>query len=546
MDLVRIEKKNIRFLYAYAIVAGAIGLVLPLGIQAVMGLVLGGNLSSGWLILVIVITLGTLIAGLTRLAQLSILEKIQQRLFVNVALDFSRKITLARGQKRKQNSLVEMSEKFLDVITVQKSFSKLVLDFSASVLEILFGIFLLVIYHPYFILFGFTVIFSVGLAIRLTWSRGIASARTESDYKFKTAYWIIEIAQNRTIFNLKSAKPFHLKKADENLQGYLRGRKDHFRILYSQAFIAVIFKVLLTTSLIILGSYLLVNESISIGQFLATEILIFTFLNAVEKLIVTVENIFDSGIALEKLGQVTDISEPLTSDEAETINTNSPVSISIINKKTNEIILEIEKGEKLGICGIPGTGRTQILRAFTGETHPEWKILMNKVPIENVNLRALGLNTGICLQSSDVFEGTLASNIALGEDINMEELAELSQILNLEKFIHSVPEGFLTQVDAQAGLPSNIQKKILLARALYGHPGLILLDDVWSVLNRNEIDNIMKYLNQIESTVIVVSNQMPVLKHLNRYCFMDQGEFTDLGKPDTSKITESMKQILWL
>ncbi|MFM7764719.1 MAG: hypothetical protein ACKO6I_03580 [Sphingomonadales bacterium] len=144
------ERRNIRFLYIYAILAGAISLIVPLGIQAIIGLVLAGKLSSSWFILIMLITLAILLAGLTGLAQLSILESIQSKLFVRTAFDFSQKLASASRSLRKYTSFVELSEKFLDIITVQKSFSKLLLSFTASLLEIIFGVVLLAIYHPSF------------------------------------------------------------------------------------------------------------------------------------------------------------------------------------------------------------------------------------------------------------------------------------------------------------------------------------------------------------------------------------------------------------
>jgi ABC-type bacteriocin/lantibiotic exporter with double-glycine peptidase domain len=197
--LVLEEKKNIRYLYIYAILSGAIGLMLPLGIQAIIGLVLSGRLSSSWYILVVFITLAVLISGLTKLAQMSILEAVQRKLFVKVALEFSQKLTGTSGILRKYPGLVELSEKFLDVITVQKSFSKLLLYFSASVLQITFGIVLLALYHPIFLLFGLLLITLVIISLKLNWNEGISSARNESDFKFKTAYWLTEIAQQNHV-----------------------------------------------------------------------------------------------------------------------------------------------------------------------------------------------------------------------------------------------------------------------------------------------------------------------------------------------------------
>lgn len=545
-NLIQSENRNIKFLYTYAIISGAISLVLPLGIQALMSLVLGGQLTSGWYILVIIITVAVFIAGLTRLAQMSILETIQQRLFVNTAFEFSRRIVKADLKSKKHAGVVELSEKFLDVITVQKSFSKLILDFSASLLQIIFGLILLIVYHPLFIFFGVVVAATVSLVLRLTWNRGIQSARVESDYKFKTAYWLIEIAQNRSIFKLKSKDSYHLYKTDEYLHGYLKGRKDHFKILYRQSYIAILIKVVLTSSLIILGSILLVNQSISLGQFLASEILIVTLLSAVEKVILTVENIYDSGIALEKLGYITDAPLEKSAEDIKHFKSEKNPELVILSKENQTELLRIKSGEKVGICGIPGSGRTRVLRTLTGEVQPDWHTLINQVPVENIDTESLGEITGLCLQGSDVFEDSLARNIALGETMDMEELAQLASVLNLQRFINAIPGGYMHTIDAGIGLPTNIMRKIVLARALYHKPKLLLIDDIWSVFNREEIEQVMQYLVSLDCTLVVISNYAPVLKHTERFCYMEESSFTDYGKFSETSVPQTIKPVIWL
>lgn len=547
-NLVLTEKRNIRFLYVYAILSGAIGLVIPLGIQAIIGLVLAGKLSSSWFILIVLITLAILIAGLTRLAQLSILENIQRKLFVRVAFDFSKKLAGSSTILKKYPSLVELSEKFLDVITVQKSFSKLLLDFSASVLQITFGVILLGIYHPAFLLFGLVLVFLVVMALKLTWNRGIVSARSESDYKFKTAYWLTEIAQNKVTFNLKSEQKYHLKRADEYLHGYVRSRIEHFRTLYQQAGIAIAMKVLLTLTMLLLGSYLLVDQHISLGQFLASEILIISMVDAVEKLIVSVENIYDSGIALEKLGSVMDneMDAPhgIARHTSETFN--SAPAVTIMQRSSGKVLATVTPGQKIGIAGLPGYGRTNILKSIIGEIETEYLAQINDVPVDNIAKESLGALCGLSLQGSNIFEGTLAQNIILSRDADLEELTRLSKILNFHSYVSSLQGGFNHHFEVNSGVPNNISKKIPLARALYKTPSLILVDDIWNAFTREEIDVTMDYMRHLPSTLIIISNHISVLEKLDRCLFLDGSGLHDIGKVDRNQLSDNIKNVTWL
>ncbi|MEY4002244.1 MAG: hypothetical protein RIT07_286 [Bacteroidota bacterium] len=544
--LVGTEKRNIRFLYIYAILAGAISLVVPLGIQAIIGLVLAGKLSSSWFILIVLITLAILLSGLTGLAQLSILESIQSNLFVRTANDFSQKLASASKHFRKYTSLVELSEKFLDIITVQKSFSKLLLSFTTSLLEILFGIILLAVYHPAFLVFGMSLLILVAIILRATYNRGVVSSRTESDFKFKTAFWMTEIAQNRVTFNLKQEQNFHLIKTSDYLKGYVSSRQAHFRILYNQAAIAIGMKVILTMTMLFLGSFLLVREDISLGQFLASEILIISLVNAVGKLVISVESVYDAGIALEKLGSVTDAPmEVRTSHTTKTDIIKEAPTVTLVDRKNGKAIIEIVAGQKIGICGLPGTGRTRILKTIIGDLETEYASQLNHVPVENISAEGLGSITGICLQGSHIFEGSLAQNIVLGNEPDLKELTALSKTLNLHGFVSSLPGGFNHEFESESGVPNNIARKIPLARALYHTPPLILIDDVWSAFTKKELQTIWEHINSTKSTVIFISNQIPVLSYADTCLLLDETGLTDLGKISPTIVPHAIQDITW-
>lgn len=295
--LVSIEKKNIHYLYTYAIIAGLMSLTIPLGIQALIGAVMVGKLSSSWFILVTGITLLAAVAGLTRLAQLSILDAIQRKLFVRFTLHFAKKLYAKSKQEQGKMTALLKSSRFLDIVTLQKSFSKLILDFTSKALQIVAGLALLAVYHSSFIILAIVIAIIIYIGFKLTWTKGFETAREESNYKFSTADTIQSIATNNEI----NSESDLLLVLEPHLDGYVGNRNAHFAILRKQALFAIITKIILTAAMLIIGSQLLIDQQISLGQFLAAEILIITLLDAVEKLILTVEYIYDCGVAIEKL-----------------------------------------------------------------------------------------------------------------------------------------------------------------------------------------------------------------------------------------------------
>jgi len=296
-EVIKLESRNINYLYVYAIFSGIISLALPLGIQTIIGYVMAGRLNTSWFFLSVLITLAVLLSGLTRLAQISITESIQRKLFLHFGMRFKERILDLKEKGIKMTEQLETrTTYFLDIVTLQKSLSKLLVDFTGKLLQAVFGLLLLSIYHPLFIAFGLILIFVLYWVLRLTWKRGFDTARYESNFKFKTAMSIRNLWLNKNNDELPIL--------DFRMNEYSEGRTKHFGVVYRQAWLGVITKVIFTALLLIIGSYLLVEQSISLGQFLAAEILIITLLDAVEKLILTVENLYDCGISMEKLNAI--------------------------------------------------------------------------------------------------------------------------------------------------------------------------------------------------------------------------------------------------
>ena len=139
-QVIKAEKSDIVLIYGYSILSGIINLSLPLGIQAIMGLVLGGVLTTSWIILMGLVIFGIAFAGVLQIFQMTISERLQQRIFVNAAFEFAYRIPRWKMEAIIKEYAPELMNRFFDILTIQKSLSKILIDFSASLLQIIFGI----------------------------------------------------------------------------------------------------------------------------------------------------------------------------------------------------------------------------------------------------------------------------------------------------------------------------------------------------------------------------------------------------------------------
>lgn len=515
LNLVKLEQEEITSVYFYAILKGLIQLSLPLGVQTIIGFVLGASMRASLAVLITLVVAGVLTAGLMKVNQMKLIEKIQQKIFVRYSFAFAEHIPRLDLKKADSYYLPELVNRFFDIPILQKSLSKILLDIPAASIQILFGLTLLSFYHPAFILFGFILVILLWLILRYTGNRGLQTSIEESNYKYKVAAWLEEMA--RVVKSLKLARStgLHLQKADEQVTGYLDARNRHFRILLLQYNVLVIFKTLITAAMLIVGTMLLVNQQLNIGQFIAAEIIILLVLNSVEKLIMTLGSVYDTLTSVEKISNLTD--KPVEENgNIELTGNNKGLSLEMkdlyfsYDDETDilrHISLQINAGEKVCIQGKDSSGKSTLLRLMAGAYQGfRGSFLLNGLPAGNYNLASLRSQTGVLLNHQDIFYGSLRDNILLGNpSISMETVIDYAAKTGLNDFISTLKYGYDTILDPTGKrLPQNVTHKILLVRALAGSPRLLLLEEPWLNFEKNHRNQLMQRLIELKNTTLVV------------------------------------------
>ena len=513
--ILQLDKKEVSAIYIYAILAGLVQLVTPLGIQSIIGFVMAGALSTSIVVLITVVVLGVFLNGLFQIRQLQIIEKIKQKIYTRDALSFADKIPHLNIEKLDNYYLPELVNRFFDTITLQKGIEKILLEIPAAFIQILFGIILLSLYHPVFIAFGIVLVVLLYVILATTLPKGFTKNLLASDYKYKTAAWLQELARVVKTFKYAKKTSLHIEKTDELVSNYLIARTSYFKILLTQFWSLVAFKIIITAAMLIVGVYLLLNQQINIGQFIAADIVILAVISSVEKLILTLDKAYDTLTAIEKLDKIK--SAELESAGNETIaGTNGMkidfknVSFNYPNGKNvlNEINVEIQSGEKVLIVGNSGSGKSTLLRLLTGTfTNFSGAIRINNVALGSYAIDSLRSNTGVLISQQDIFQGTIRDNITMGDSgVTNEELYQLTKSTGLESFIGGLEIGFDTDIDpAGKKLPEKIKQGILLARALFSRKTLLLLENPFDGLDTTAIESVREMMAKLENVTMLVT-----------------------------------------
>lgn len=537
LEILRYEKKEIWAIYFYAIFSGLVQLSLPIGIQSIISFVLGGSLSTSLVLLIVFVVSGVFISGLLQVNQMKIIEKIEQQLFVRYSFSYAYTIPKINLLKVDSYYLPELVNRFFDTVSLQKGLAKLLLEIPTATIQILFGLILLSLYHPIFIFFGISLVIILYLILRYSGTRGLQTSIEESNYKYNVAGWLEELARVVNSLKFSRGSQFHLYKTDQEVTGYLKARTNHFKILLFQYWSLIVFKVIITASMLIVGSFLLVNQQLNIGQFIAAEIVIIIVMSAVEKLIGNLDKVYDVLTSVEKLSKVMEKPVEVGGEQRMPENLNRGMSISIRNlnfgyepsKPTlQNISMEIASGEKVCLMGENGSGKSTLLRLLTGAYQPyTGGIIIDGIPLNQYDLDSLRAQTGILLESQEIFDGTLVENITLGnEDIPIERILRLAEVLGLKEYIDSEPEGLQLMLHPSGKrLSRKIIQRVLLLRALAHQPRLLLLEEPWLGLSSSDAANIKNFLlNELSNVTIIVStNDEDFARSCNKRFILQNG-----------------------
>ena len=547
-DIIKLEKKEVTGIYFYAILSGLLQLTLPLGIQTIINFSQAaagiGNLPISIILLIFIVLIGILVTGILQVNQMKIVEKIEQSIFTRFSLDYAHKIPKIESSELNNKHLPELMNRFFEVINLQKGLSKILLDIPLAIIQILFGLILLSFYNATFILLGLLLLLLLFFIFKYTTNKGLIASYNESEYKYEVASWLEEIARSYKTFKISSQNNFHLKKTDDQVKNYLVAKTKHFEILKFQFWSLIVFKLLISAMMLIIGAVLLIQQQLNVGQFIAAEIVILLILSAVEKLILNLEVAYTILTGVEKLNVISDKKTEIKG-EMPFVTNGKGISIEVknlnFNIEANRSLLEnlnfdIPPGSKICIMGDGGSGKSILLELIGGTLKNfEGIINVNNNPINNINQKEYRNNIGIFYNEQDIFDGTILDNICMGnENITPNEIMKHAEILEVKEYISQLPEGLYTILNPMGkGLSTIIAKKILLLRAITNHPELLLLDEPFELAGAESSMKISKYLMELKNTTcMVVSGYIPFAKKVDMIIFLEKGKIKHIGRPE--------------
>ncbi len=536
-ELLSRDRREILVVFFYAGLAGLFSLTLPLSVGAIVQLIQGGLILQSATILIAYVIVGTIVAGVLQVLQLGVVERIQQRVFARMALEYSFHLPRVRYDVFLKEDLPESMNRLFEAALIQKSLAKFLLDTSQALLTIFFGLILLTFYHPYFTLVGLLLVLTLGLLFYVTGPKGLATSLMESKYKYRAVHWLEEVARAFHAFKFAGRSQLALSRMDAILTKYLKYRNKHFKVLVQQAVAIVVFKTMITAGLLIVGTVLVVNRQITLGQFVASELVVVTVLAGVEKLVLSLSVVYDILTSVEKAGHVTDLPidevgrTPLPFSTRGMTMESRDLSYSYASTGTvvlHDVSITITPGQRVALTGFKGAGRSTLLRLLGGLLDDyQGTLLVDGVSMHDVDRDAMRERVGQVLSLTDLFEGSIADNVSVGRShIGEEQVWEALRLVGLDREVQAMRHGLETRItNGGRSLPSHIATKLLFAQGIAGEPRLVLFDDLFMNLLAEDRRRLLAILADParQWTVIAVSHDPVLLESFDRVVVIRDG-----------------------
>lgn len=197
----------------------------------------------------------------------------------------------------------------------------------------------------------------------------------------------------------------------------------------------------------------------------------------------------------------------------------------------NNLSLNASPGEFIGIVGPSGCGKSTLIRLLVGfETPEQGAIFYDGKDLATLDLRAVRSQMGTILQNSMIIDGTIYDNIAMGNLATEEEVLAAAKMAGLMGDLNELPMGLRTYLTAGGPILSGGQRqRVLLARAFLAKPSIMFWDEATNALDNQSQDGIIKNLEKLDITRIVVAHRFSTIQHADRIYVMDRGKIIDTG-----------------
>lgn len=511
-----LDSSSIYSILIISILISLLSLVVPIAAQTLINLVAFGKLLQPVVFLSLMVFVLMAGMGMLSIWQAVIIEIIQQKLMVQTSLNLAKHFNRLSPLIFSNHNGPELVNRYFEITVINKALASLLLYGITLGLQMIFGMILLLFYHPMFLIFNAFIILSLLLIIFVPYRTAVNTAQQECAQKHVVGAWLEEILINRYLFKFNDYPSYVMEQTDKKLVGFLKARNKHFKQLIKHQIGLYALATIATSLLLGLGGYLIINNQLSLGQLVASEIVLGTLLYGFKRLGALLENYYDLIASSRKIDSTLNL--PLEINHVKTDANNLPYSERIhlkldlletkfktlqpINLEAeaspeNPLLLSFREEDSCknfieSLCGLKEIGTV--------------KITLNQIPCNQKALIILRKQS-LLIREPQWFAGTIYQNLVLShKSMSTQVICELLKKVNLLEKIMELPEGLNTFVnDWQIIFTLSELIQLMIIRACIDNPRLLIIDRSLDELQTDDVANVLAILLTLNKTTLIIT-----------------------------------------
>lgn len=533
LDLLRPERSDILVLLVFSLINGVLVLATPLAVDAVVNNIAFGGQQQVYVQALLILSFAlfvflVLLAAL-RGAQHYVMEVIQRRLFLRVTADLAYRLPRIEAAALQQSTGPALVNRFFEIVTVQKSSSLLMLEGINVTLSALIGLVVLGFYHPLLLAFDLALVVALVLVVFVMGRGAVSTSIRESYAKHAVAAWLEQIVLFPLLFKSNGASTLALRRADALGREYLAARSAHYRVLIRQIGGLLALQAVASAALLTIGGALVLRGELTLGQLVASELIVGAIVSSVAKFDKQLESWYDAMAAVDKLGYLADV--PIERAGGEVPKPRSgPAELELRQVAFgfdpdlplfSGLSRSFRPGARVAVISAAGYGASTLLDLVYG-LHTPWQgmVLVDGVDIRHWDLVELRKHV-VLVRGTEIVEGTIADNVRVSrENLSLDDVRRALEQVGLMDAVLRLPDGLDTRLQP-GGLPlsSSQRTRLVLARAVIGRPRLLLLDEVLDGLDLETITELQKCLfdDQSSWTLVLVTRDKDLWQHCEEF-----------------------------
>lgn len=515
------ERTAVAAVVAYSIVIGVISLALPLGVQSLVNSLAFGTVLQPLIVISLVLLLLVSLGAALRVLEVYIVELLLRRVFSDVARDVARRLPAAVRETGGKWGLTEIINRFFDVPGLQKSASFLLLNATEVVMATFAGLVVLAFYHPFLLAFDLLLLVALAFVLFGLGTGGVRTAIRESASKYELAAWLESIARRQRRFAAPAGAAWGARQTERLLLDWLGNRDRHFRIVLRQTIGLAIIQAIGSAGLLGIGAFLVWEGQLTLGQLVASELIITAVVAQLAKFGKHVETFYNLNASIEKVGILLDIeTEPRGGELLEDKPDGISVHLQDLKLVGVSCSLSIAPGEHVALEGMPRAARRQLFDLVYGFE-----------PLKNGELQLDGIAANVLAPRMRrhwialVREGypvgaTLEENLTSHDArYTTIDLRALLASVGLADLPDRLPHGLQSWIYPD-GEPLDDNQLIALeiARAISQRPRLLLVDQALDRVHEHYLPILWQALSQGDAawTLIVATDRPEVASRCSR------------------------------